>query len=645
MKKLLLILLFDFTFLTIIYTQKVQSYSLPPAIPQEWKEFSDRIYLSIEKQAHYLLGTVHEWEKDSNLKLLTESKIGEHWIRPNTGAVAGFSFLYQFGDYDQKVTGVTRSQLLNEYIIPMMRYLVHTHLTGDTNTSEGKKWGNAWQSAHWTYEMAKGAWFIWDNLPGDIQDGIRRVVKYEAARFYIIEPPYRLKSNTASEENAWNSQIFHIAILLMPGDKDVQLWEELLKKWVISSYVRPADLKSDITIDGINLNTFKGANVYDDYTLENHGIVHPDYMGAYMLTTQFALDYKIQHKKIPDFIFFNIRGIYENLKWFALPDGGLNYPSGQDWTIFGNPDWLFHHCHMAAFFKDPDAPELARRVLDCTEIMQKRNPQGNVYTKEENYFPSAHSDLIFYGMLSWLTMWYMDDAPDQFAEKKGVKAFESGKLVINRTSKAIHSLSWGAKIMFQSLPNRYDRVFDSDMYNGIGYIILKGSKEVLPITLGGDFDLKTKRNQFEASFSVNHGTQVTAFYNLKSSTRSLKVTEKLVANEVCTTQTIATSYYGVLNNKDWIYERGQRKILVNGDQFYVFKSAGGDIKLLSAREISIDRSVIISSKKVMNVSYESIREYENSRLTDRLILNNLKGEKPWEKGDIISQVTYKIKTE
>ena len=182
----------------------------------------------------------------------------------------------------------------------------------------------------------------------------------------------------------------------MPDDKDVPLWEELRKKWVISSYIRPADLNSDIKIDGISLSSFAGANLYDDFTLENHGIVHPDYMGAYMLSTQFAVDYKMQNKNIPDFLFFNIRGIYENLKWFALPDGGLSYPSGQDWTIFGNPDWLFHHCHMAAFFKDPDAPEMARRVLDCTEKMQKRNPLGNVYTKEENYFPSAHSDLIFY---------------------------------------------------------------------------------------------------------------------------------------------------------------------------------------------------------------------------------------------------------
>lgn len=621
-----------FFFLTIalicrVNGQEVQTYSLPSEIPAKWKDFGERIYMSVEKQAHYLLGTVHNWEKDQNLKLLTDSKIGEHWIRPNAGAVAGFSFLYRFGDYNQAITGVSRDQLLIHYIIPMMRYLVRTHLTGDLNTSEAKKWGNDWQSALWTYELAKGAWWIWDNLPTDIKEGVLKAVKFEAARFYNIEPPYRLEENTASEENAWNSEIFQVAILLMPNDKDVPFWEELLKKWVISSYISPADLKSDAKIDGVQLSSFKGANIYDDFTLENHGIVHPDYMGCFMLSFQFALDYSMQSKQIPDFLFFNIKEIYDNLKWFALPDGGLNYPSGEDWTIFGNPDWFYHHCYMAAFNHDPDAPELARRVLDCTEKMQKRNAEGNVYTEEENFFPSAHSDLIFCGALSWLTMSYMNNIPDRFTEKTGIKIFESGKVIINRTPKAIHSLSWGSKIMFQSLANKYDRVFDSDMHNGIGYIILKGESEPLPLSLGKDFKLDEWKNQFIAGFSVNHGDKITAFYTLKSYSDRMEVSEKLVANMDVETQIIATSFFGILNNKDWIYEKGLRKIHTDAGHDYIFRSRQGNREALNVMEIIIDRSVFFRSKKTMQASYESETEYNSSRITDRLILNHLTGER------------------
>ena len=624
--------------------QKVQSYSLPSEMPAKWREFGERIYMSVEKQAHYLLGTVHEWDKEKNLKLLTESKIGEHWIRPNTGAVVGFSFLYRFGNYDQDITGVPRDRLLSDYIIPMMRYLVRTHLTGDLNTSEGKKWGNAWQSAHWTYALAKGAWWIWNDLPADVQEGIRKAVKFEAARFYTLEPPYRLELNTASEENAWNSQIFQAALLLMPNDKDRPLWEELLKKWVISAYIRPSDIKSNRIIDGLRLSSFNGANIYNDFTLENHGIVHPDYMGSFILSGQFALDYAMRKKQVPEFIFFNNKGIYENLKWFALPDGGLNYPSGEDWPIYGQPDWLYVHILTATFLNDTDAPEFARRVLDCTEKMQKRNPAGNIYKVEENYFPSAHSDLILYGSLSWLTMFYMGSIPDKFTEKTGIKIFESGKIVINRTPTAIHSLSWGSKIMFQSVANKYDRVFDSDMKNGIGYIILKGQSEALPVTLGKDFKLENNKNHFTAEFSVNHGSEITAYYILKSFPDRMEVSEKLVANMNIETQTIASSFYGVLNNRDWIYETGRRKIHTDAGQDYIFISGQGNNKTLNVNEINIDGSVIFRSKNKMNARYESETKYYRSRITDRLILNYLSKDRTWTKGQVISQTDYEIKS-
>jgi hypothetical protein len=625
--------------------QKVQSYSLPDKMPVQWTDFGERTYLIIEKQAHYLLGMVHVWEQDKSMRLLTDSKIGEHWIRPNTGSLVGFAFLYRFGNYNQDIIGISRERLLNENIIPMMRYLVRTHLTGDLNTSEGKKWGNVWQSAHWAYSLAKGAWWIWDYLPIDVQEGIRNIVKFEAARFYDVEPPFQLKLDTKSEENAWNSQIFQAAMLLMPQDKDYLIWENLLKKWVISAYIKPSDLKSKRKVSGILLSSFKGANIYDDFTLENHGIVHPDYMGAFILTSQFGLDYAMQNKQIPEFVFFNNKGIYENLKWFTLSDGGLNYPSGQDWPIYSIPDWLFLHIHSAAFKNDPDAPELARRVLDCTEKMQKRNSAGNVYQDEENYFPSAQSDLIYYECLSWLSLFYMNNALDEFKDRTGVKLLEYGKIILNRTPKAIHSLSWGNKIMFQSVTNNYDRIFDSDMQNGIGYIILKGQAKTLPVTLGNDFKLKINGRQFVAEFSVNHGYEITAYYTLKSFVNRMEVSEKLISNTDIETQTIATSFYGILNNKNWIYEDGQRIIRNDTGNSYTFLSGQGKHESFSTNEINIDGSVLFRSDKKMNVSYISETKIYRSRITDRLILNHVEGERSWTKGQVISQTDYEIRME
>ena len=86
-------------------------------LSKDVRELCDRTYLAAQKQAHYLLGLVHPWEKDKTLLLLTDSKSGEHWIRPNTGAVAGLAFLYRFGRYDENVVGVSRKKLFADYNI------------------------------------------------------------------------------------------------------------------------------------------------------------------------------------------------------------------------------------------------------------------------------------------------------------------------------------------------------------------------------------------------------------------------------------------------------------------------------------------------------------------------------------------------
>ena len=116
----------------------------------------------------------------------------------------------------------------------------------------------------------------------------------------------------------------------------------------MSSFLSPADERSDTVVDGRPVREqFTGANIYDDFTLENHGIVHPDYMTAFSLTLGCTLDFVMTGRQPPEALLYNVAPIYENLKWFWLPDGGFVYPSGQDWGLFRNADWLFKHVLMA----------------------------------------------------------------------------------------------------------------------------------------------------------------------------------------------------------------------------------------------------------------------------------------------------------
>ena len=149
-----------------------------PALRGELEPTADRLYGALMRQAHYLLGTVDTWDRDPSMKLLTDSRSGEHWIRPNTGTLVGLAVLRRWGPYDEKIVGASRKELLDDYIVPMMRYVVATHRTGDRATGDGKPWGDAWQSAHWAYALGRAAWFVWDDLPGDVREGVRRVVAH-----------------------------------------------------------------------------------------------------------------------------------------------------------------------------------------------------------------------------------------------------------------------------------------------------------------------------------------------------------------------------------------------------------------------------------------------------------------------------------
>ncbi len=602
----------------------------------------NRLYQACQKQAHYLLSTIHPWEEDENLLLLTESKSGEHWIRPNTNTIAGFAFLYRFGEYDASIVGIERDRLLNEYILPMIQYITTTHLTGSRPTSDGKKWGDAWQSAHWAHMLARGAWWIWDDLPQEVQQDIRRVIRHEAERIANSEPPHQIKQDTKAEENAWNSQILSVAMLLMPNDPRRPVWEEQFQKWVLSSFLRPADKNSNQIIDGKPVSKqFTGANIYDDFTLENHGIVHPDYMTCFTLTMGNLLDYKLTGRQAPEAIFYNAHEIYENLTWFSLPDGGYVYPSGQDWRLFRNPDWLKAHIMMAVYMDDPNAWQLFTNCLDTLEKMQARSNSGQIYLPEEYFFASTQHD-IFYGLAQvWLHLHCAKNIVDDYQPKKGVLRLDRGKIILNRTDHAIHTFSWGAKQMAQCLANRRDRIVSPHQHNGLDRVVLKDQNEALSTEIR---DVKVTHNdkQFSAQLEIIHGNNQarSALHYQSNPDGVFTINDTLTAMKTITTSEIQAGWIGILNNPKWVYENGQRTLHTENQTFQIEALRGEKVNA-NAKQFSIDQTLFFESESPLPLFYQAANQYHRARVTDLLFLNHIKNDKIWVQGDVISE--YKVK--
>ena len=110
-------------------------------------------------------------------------------------------------------------------------------------------------------------------------------------------------------------------------------------------------------------------------------------------------------RRAPDALWHNAREVYQNLKWFYLPDGGCVYPNGEDWELFNNAfDWAEVHALMAAYSQDADAWSLFEKCLATGEKKQARDPQGPLYEEVEIVYAGAQH-LLGEGLSRyWLTL-------------------------------------------------------------------------------------------------------------------------------------------------------------------------------------------------------------------------------------------------
>ncbi len=526
----------------------------------------------------------------------------------------------------------------------MLRYLVSTHVTGSMKTGDGKPWGDAWQSAYWAYSLARAGWYTWDRLPGDLEEGIRRVTAHEADRFVGKKPPHRIRFDTKAEENAWNATILSAAILLMPEDPRRAAWEKTFRTWALSSFLRPSDEESKTIVDGRPVSEqFTGANIHEDFTLENHGMVHPDYMCAFGLTMGCAADFLMTGRTPPQALFYNAAGLYENLKWFTLPSGGFVYPMGQDWRLFRDPDWLYSHLLMALLGKDPDAWSLAGACLDTLERMQARSPSGAIYAKGEYFFPSTQHSIFRSLTRSWLLLHLGGPVVDKPVRRLGVRRLEAGKIVLNRTPKAVHSFAWGARIMAQYVPLRKDRLVSPDPRSGIGAIHLAGRKGALPLKLRS-VKVKNGKDWFQADLAADHGDAVRARLEIRSNADgSMRWEETLTALRDCRLERVATGVIGILNDKRWVYEKGFRTLSWSGGKRVKIPSCSGKtLDLDGAEEIAVDSVLRIHGKAPLHARYEAARAPSRARATDLLILNYLPCPLQVRKGQVLSHYALRI---
>lgn len=442
------------------------------------------------QQARHLLSELRPWSRDPHtalLPLLRRTPSSESGIRPNAHTAKGLALLVRLVPADVFPADFPPT-LARERAVAMLRYLLRTHGASGETCDDGKPWRDQWQSAYWAALTGEACWLLWDDLTPAERWLAARMICDEADRFVGVTPPTNLTMDSKAEENAWNSQVVSLAFSMFPAHPRHTLWRETAVRWIATSFARAADLTRTDPIDGRPLREWlTGANLHDDYTLENHHRVHPDYLACtYLLSSQVPL-YTWGGHAPPAALHVNVEAINTTLKRLALPDGAWIYPNGQDWGLRRNIDWFEYHTAHAVLYRDAQSAALLRANLATIQRMAARAPRGSVYLPSETKLASDDAMALELPAHAYALMAQLGEGPAPVTETQlraqlaGRHVFASGQFAVLRTTDSIATFSWGAQVMGQILPLRRDQLISPEPRGLIGYVGLPGLTREIPV--------------------------------------------------------------------------------------------------------------------------------------------------------------------
>ncbi|NLD87619.1 MAG: hypothetical protein GX633_05105 [Clostridiales bacterium] len=261
------------------------------------------------------------------------------------------------------------------------------------------------------------------------------------------------------------------AACLFRDDPRAPAWRESAICWLLDSGMTPLDrVSSRVLSDGKPIGSKVGhITIQPDFTAENHGIVHPDYLGAPLAyRAQFILFSKLAGDtgEIPG-IFINWDNIYNKVfKVCASADGGVVPIQSQDWWYY-RIGMLNIHIATKLLFDDRHAALLEKKCLHVLETTQAGHDNGTFIDNEpdkcivSNDFQTlTDMEPSFCSALAVAWLWYMVggegvtpvNCEEYEADICRVKHYPHGGTVLQRTKDAFNAFSYRNSAIAFSLP-------------------------------------------------------------------------------------------------------------------------------------------------------------------------------------------------
>ncbi len=321
----------------------------------------------------------------------------EQGVRPNADLSMICAFLVKYGQ--GKVTlpeGVTWDELKTI----ARKSLVFAYSTHKANRlkvcSNNGYWGSTsnndrvWESSLWAMSVAYSAFFQWDTL-SEAQKGYIKAMLVAECNYELERSiPTGYVGDSKAEENGWETNVLAVTLGLFPDHELAPKWFDRMREFAINCYSHPGD-KNDRTIIDPDYDKktvadfYKGQNLYDDFTLQNHNLFHTSYQNVVMQELgESALALKLFQTTLhgketwkTNALMHNNREVMDNvLNWLALSDGELAMPNGNDWSLFLY-DQITSYTTMACFLKDENALMLENLAYKYIKARQQTTNDGS----------------------------------------------------------------------------------------------------------------------------------------------------------------------------------------------------------------------------------------------------------------------------
>ena len=278
--------------------------------------------------------------------------------------------------------------------------LIYAYSTHKANRlypcKNNQDWGSVsnqdhtWESSLWAMSVAYSAFFQWDKLTADQRQQIYKLLKAECNYELERTIPTGYQGDTKAEENGWECNVLAATLGLFPNDTLAPQWFNRLRAFAINSYSHPSDQDNQTIIDPeydqkTIADFFVGANLYDDYTLQNHNYFHTSYQNvvaqelgeAALALKLFQTGLHQQERWQTNALMHNVGFVMEEVLYsLALSDGELAMPNGNDWSLFLY-DQITSFSTVSCFLKDPYALLLEQQALHQIARRQKTTPDGS----------------------------------------------------------------------------------------------------------------------------------------------------------------------------------------------------------------------------------------------------------------------------